>query len=181
MPSSRSRWSNLMSEENVQDPAEETTAVAVEGEEGLEEIVEQIDPTGRLNQPSAGTFHWGTGRRKNAIARVRIRPGSGEFQVNGKALADYFPRDVDQTACVSPMTSLKALKKVDVAVNAHGGGITGQAGAVRMGLARALVELYPDAAELMRDHGHMTRDPRMVERKKYGRHGARRGHQWGKR
>lgn len=168
-----------MSEENVQDPVEET--VAVEGEENLEEIVEQIDPTGQLIEPAPGTYHWGTGRRKNAVARVRVRPGTGDFQVNGKPLSDYFPRDVDQSSCVGPMVSLKVTKKVDVVVKAHGGGITGQAGAVRMGLARALTELYPDAHDLMRVHGHVTRDPRMVERKKYGRHGARRGHQWGKR
>lgn len=168
-----------MSEENVQEALEEN--VAVEGEGNLEEIVEQLDPTGRLNQPAAGKYHWGTGRRKNAVARVRVRPGSGEFQVNGKPLKDYFTRDVDQTSCVSPLVSLKVGKKVDVTVQTHGGGVTGQAGAVRMGLARALTELYPDAHDLMRVHGHVTRDPRMVERKKYGRHGARRGHQWGKR
>jgi len=168
-----------MSEETVED-AVEATITAEEGE-GFEELVEKIDPTGRLNEPANGKFHWGTGRRKNAVARVRLRPGSGEFVVNGKPLDEYFPRDVDRSACRGPLVSLNVVKKVDVAVNAHGGGITGQAGAVRMGLARALQGLYPDAHELMRDHDHVTRDPRMVERKKYGRHGARRGHQWGKR
>ncbi|MDA0666476.1 MAG: 30S ribosomal protein S9 [Planctomycetota bacterium] len=127
------------------------------------------------------TYHWGTGRRKNAVARVRVRPGSGQFTVNGKTLAEYFPRGVDQSACQSPMVSLAVQKKVDVFVNAHGGGNTGQAGAVRMGLSRALLALYPDAHAVLAEASHFTRDPRMVERKKYGRHGARRGHQWGKR
>ena len=168
-----------MSEENVEDVVE--GAVAVEVGANLEEMVEQIDPTGRLNEPGTGRYHWGTGRRKNAVARVRVRPGDGGFTVNGKPLDEYFTRDVDRSACLAALVTLKVTKKVDVAVNAHGGGVTGQAGAVRMGLARALQGLYPDAHDVMRDHKHVTRDPRMVERKKYGRHGARRGHQWGKR
>ncbi len=112
---------------------------------------------------------------------MRVRPGSGEFTVNGRPLKEYFARDMDQSACLSPLVSLKVRKKVDVAVNTHGGGNTGQAGAVRMGLGRALLALYPDAHQVLSEAGHFTRDPRMVERKKYGRHGARRGHQWGKR
>lgn len=150
-------------------------------EEGEEEVVE-VDPTGRLIESSkAGGFHWGTGRRKDAVARVRIRPGSGEFVVNGKPMNDYFTRGMDQTTCLSPLVSLETASKVDVFVNTHGGGVTGQAGAVRMGLGRALLGLYPDAHRMLSEGGHFTRDPRMVERKKYGRHGARRGHQWGKR
>ncbi len=149
-----------------------------------EEVAEeepQIDPTGRLVEVQANAYHWGTGRRKNAVARVRVRPGSGQFLVNGKALAEYFPRGVDQSACLAPLITLQVRKKVDVFVNAHGGGNTGQSGAVRMGLGRALLSLYPDAHKVLAEGGHFTRDPRMVERKKYGRHGARRGHQWGKR
>jgi small subunit ribosomal protein S9 len=141
----------------------------------------QIDPLGRLVDLQDGKFHWGTGRRKNAVARVRVRPGTGEFTVNGRPLNEFFARDVDRSACLAPLVSLKVRKKVDVAVNTHGGGNTGQAGAVRMGLSRALLALYPDAHGVLSEAGHFTRDPRMVERKKYGRHGARRGHQWGKR
>ena len=103
------------------------------------------------------------------------------FQVNGKDADDYFTRPVDRTAIRGPLTSLKVVKKVDIFVNAEGGGVTGQAGAVRMGLGRALTTLYPDAHPTLRDNGHLSRDARMVERKKPGRHGARRGHQWGKR
>lgn len=151
------------------------------GEEGAEETVVEIDPTGRLIEPAKNGYHWGTGRRKNARARVRIRPGSGVFQVNGKESNDYFTRPVDHNAIRGPLDALKVLKKVDVFVNAEGGGVTGQAGAVRMGLGRALLGLYPDAQQALRDAGHLSRDARMVERKKPGRHGARRGHQWGKR
>lgn len=154
-------------------------AVAL-AEEMIEEVP-QIDPTGRLVEVNPKSYHWGTGRRKNAVARVRVRPGTGQFQVNGKPIAEYFPRGMDQSTCHGPLRTLEVLKKVDVAVNTHGGGNTGQAGAVRMGLGRALLELYPDAHRVLAEAGHFTRDPRMVERKKYGRHGARRGHQWGKR
>jgi len=92
----------------------------------------QIDPLGRLVDLQDGKFHWGTGRRKNAVARVRVRPGTGEFTINGRPLNEFFARDVDRSACLAPLVSLKVRKKVDVAVNAHGGGNTGQAGAVRM-------------------------------------------------
>ena len=157
-----------------------SASASVAGES--EEVIVVVNPTGRLVQSSKhGGYHWGTGRRKNAVARVRVRPGSGEFVVNGKVIADYFPRSVDQASCKSPLVTLETGLKVDVFVNTHGGGNTGQAGAVRMGLGRALVALYPDAHRTLADAGHFTRDSRMVERKKYGRHGACRGHQWGKR
>ena len=149
----------------------------------VEETQEEppVDLTGRLDDPGKTAFHWGTGRRKESVARVRIRPGSGQFNVNGKDMNVYFSRLVDHETVVGPLVTLKVRNKVDVFVNAHGGGSTGQAGAVRMGLGRALMGLYPDASESMRIAGHLSRDSRMVERKKYGRHGARRGHQWGKR
>lgn len=156
---------------------------SVEGAEGgeVEEEVIQIDPTGRIIDVSKNGYHWGTGRRKDAVARVRVRPGSGQFMVNGKEARDYFTRVLDHNIIEGPLVSLKVHKKVDVFVTANGGGVTGQAGAVRLGLGRALVAMYPDAHESLRDSGHLSRDSRMVERKKYGRHGARRGHQWGKR
>jgi small subunit ribosomal protein S9 len=157
-----------------------STSASVAGE--AEEVVVVVDPTGRLLESAkSGGCHWGTGRRKNAVARVRVRPGSGEFVVNGKVISDYFPRGLDQAVCRAPLNTLETAKKVDVFVNTHGGGNTGQAGAIRMGLGRALLALYPDAHRTLAEAGHFTRDPRMVERKKYGRHGARRGHQWGKR
>ncbi|MFQ5748013.1 MAG: 30S ribosomal protein S9 [Planctomycetota bacterium] len=146
-----------------------------------EEEIPQIDPTGRLVEPGGKLFHWGTGRRKTAVARVRIRPGSGQFQVNGKDAREFFTREFDQHQIAVPLKTLQVEKKVDVFVNCRGGGPTGQAGAIRMGLGRALEELYPDAHEALRDAGHLSRDPRQVERKKYGRRGARRSFQWSKR
>lgn len=160
----------------------EQTAVAegAEGAEGATAVETLIDPTGRLVEPGAG-FHLGTGRRKNAVARVRIKLGTGEFHVNGKSLKEYFTRGKDQEDCLGPLRTLKVRKKVDVSVNAFGGGVTGQSGAVRMGLGRALLCMYPDATSALRTDGHLSRDPRMVERKHYGYRKARRGQQWGKR
>jgi small subunit ribosomal protein S9 len=161
--------------ENTTTPAEEVT------EDVAVEEVPQVDPTGRTGQAAANGFYWGTGRRKNAVARVRIRPGKGEVVVNGKPLDVYFDRVADHSIALSPLVSLKSMNKVDVFVNTHGGGMTGQAGAIRMGLARALFACYPDSHGILAAADHFTRDSRMVERKKYGRHKARRGHQWGKR
>ena len=169
-------------EESEDLPAADNSAMSLDGlAAGAGEPEVLIDPIGRLENPAEGTFLWGTGRRKNARARVRIRPGDGDFTVNGKPMRDYFPRSMDQNQVLGPLRTLSVQKKVDVWVNAEGGGFTGQAGAVRMGLGRALMTLYPDSHDVLREEGHLTRDPRMVERKKFGRHGARRGHQWGKR
>ena len=169
-------------EETAVAPSEDPPEVSLEGlTEGVEEPEVLIDPIGRLENPPEGTFLWGTGRRKNARARVRIRPGEGNIVINGKPMVDYFTRPMDQDQVLAPLRTLSVQKKVDVWVNAEGGGFTGQSGAVRMGLGRALIALYPDSHDVLRQSGHLTRDPRMVERKKFGRHGARRGHQWGKR
>ncbi|MBT3339444.1 MAG: 30S ribosomal protein S9 [Planctomycetes bacterium] len=164
-------------------PIADALTAAANPDTGAEELVEEpkVDPIGRTNGLADGTYHWGTGRRKNARARVRIRPGSGQFVVNGKPMNEFFVRGLDQAVCMGPLETIKVSAKVDVFVNAEGGGMTGQAGAVRMGLGRALIALYPDAERSIRDANHTSRDPRMVERKKPGRHGARRGHQWGKR
>ncbi len=150
----------------------------------VEEIVEEepeVDPTGRVVEPGPKEYHWGTGRRKAARARVRLRPGSGDFVVNGKPMKEYFPRQLDQNAASGPLVSVGVEGKLDVFVNAEGGGNTGQAGAVRLGIGRALLKLYPDSYQRLREAGHLTRDPRMVERKKYGLRGARRAFQWVKR
>lgn len=170
-----------MSEENLsENETPELTLGADPVPESEAEIEVLIDPTGRMVEPGRD-YHWGTGRRKNAVARVRVKLGSGEFQVNGKALKEYFTRGGDQEACLGPLRTLKVRKKLDVLVTTHGGGVTGQSGAVRMGLGRALLELYPDARPPLRAEGHLSRDPRMVERKHYGYRKARRGQQWGKR
>jgi small subunit ribosomal protein S9 len=123
----------------------------------------------------------GTGRRKTSVARVRIRSGSGKLVINKKELAVYFPNEQDQQAILGPLEAAGKKSNVDVMVRVHGGGNTGQAGAIRMGIARALVSLEMEAFESMRDGGFLTRDSRMKERKKPGLRGARRGTQFSKR
>jgi len=132
-------------------------------------------------KPKSGGYHWGTGRRKAAVARVRIRQGSGKFTINGKEFNDYFRLDEDREAIQAPLRATDTRKRVDVFVNAHGGGTTGQAGAIVLGVARALVAASNEYVPLLRQGQYLTRDPRKVERKKYGRRGARRSFQFSKR
>jgi small subunit ribosomal protein S9 len=126
-------------------------------------------------------YWWGTGRRKTSVARVRIRPGTGKLLVNKRELDDYFKRDQDRKAVTSPLRLVQAEKLFDVFVNVNGGGITGQAGAALLGLARALKSYDENYLPALRDNGQLTRDPRMVERKKPGQAGARRRFQFSKR
>lgn len=129
----------------------------------------------------AEDYIWGTGRRKNAVARVRIRPGTGGIQVNGRDMEEYFPREDHQSSVLEPLRVTHNQGRFDVFVNVNGGGITGQAGAIRMGLARALESSDASLRPTLKEHGLLTRDSRMVERKKYGRRGARRSPQFSKR
>lgn len=126
-------------------------------------------------------FLWGTGRRKNAIARVRICEGTGQFLVNNREVKDYLPRVYWATQAFQPLQAAGVEGKVDVFVNAHGGGLTGQAGAIRMGLSRALLKLNPSFRAVLKKAGYLTRDSRMVERKKVGLKGARANKQFSKR
>ena len=126
------------------------------------------------------TFY-GTGKRKNAIARVWLVPGSGQITVNNKPLEEYFPRVMLQQVARSPLAQVAASSGFDVKATARGGGSSGQAGAVRHGIAKALVELNEENRVPLREIGAMTRDPRVKERKKYGRKRARRGFQFSKR
>jgi small subunit ribosomal protein S9 len=126
-------------------------------------------------------FCWGTGRRKTSVARVRIKPGSGELKINKKQLAEYFTRPQDINAVVAPLKTTKMEKSLDIMVNVKGGGITGQSGAVMLGIARALKNYDPALTQSLRDAGLLTRDGRMVERKKPGRAGARKRFQFSKR
>ncbi len=125
--------------------------------------------------------HWGTGRRKSAIARVRIRRGNGAMTVNGQEMTEYFPTERARATVYAPLKETKLLNKYDVAVNVRGGGVMSQAGAVLLGLSRALVKADRQAEPVLRDGGYLTRDSRMPERKKYGRAGARRSFQFSKR
>ncbi|HEX7010112.1 MAG TPA: 30S ribosomal protein S9 [Phycisphaeraceae bacterium] len=132
-------------------------------------------------KPDAGGFFWGTGRRKTSVARVRIRPGEGKFLVNGREVDQYFTEPQHRLACRQALQLTKTEGKLDVLVRVEGGGITGQAGAVLLGVARALKAYDPTLEPILRDNGLLTRDPREVERKKPGQPGARRRFQFSKR
>jgi small subunit ribosomal protein S9 len=122
-----------------------------------------------------------TGRRKTSVARVYVKPGKGEIKVNARDLKEYFLSEIHQTLVKQPLVALKAENQYDVAVNVEGGGIKGQAEAVRLGIARAMVSVSPENKPALKKEGFMTRDSRMVERKKYGRRKARRRFQFSKR
>jgi small subunit ribosomal protein S9 len=136
--------------------------------------------SGPTSEPKGG-YWWGTGRRKSAVARVRIKPGGGKLLVNKKELKDYFVREQDRKAVMAPLYSVGASKSFDIFINVKGGGTTGQAGASLLGIARALRKYDKSFVQALRDGGHLTRDPRMVERKKPGQRGARRRFQFSKR
>ncbi|CAN5261901.1 30S ribosomal protein S9 [soil metagenome] len=121
------------------------------------------------------------GRRKTSVARVYLRPGKGKWEVNGRPLAEYFPRALHAQQCRRPLEVGKAETQYDILVNVNGGGLTGQAGAIQLGVARALVEADESLRGPLKAEGLLTRDPRMVERKKYGRPKARKRFQFSKR
>lgn len=121
------------------------------------------------------------GRRKTSVARVVLKPGNGTVKVNRKSLEQYFPVDTLRTDVLSPFVATETSGKYDVVANVMGGGLTGQAGAVRLGISRALVEMHADFKSKLRASDLMTRDPRMVERKKYGQRKARKRFQFSKR
>jgi small subunit ribosomal protein S9 len=123
----------------------------------------------------------GTGRRKTAVARVRIRAGSGKVLVNGRAMEDFFHVEGDRRAILDVLQAVGKVDSVDVVIRVAGGGPAGQAGACRMGMARALISYDTGLFTVLRDGRYLTRDSRMKERKKYGLHGARRGVQFSKR
>jgi small subunit ribosomal protein S9 len=124
---------------------------------------------------------WGTGRRKSSVARVRIKNGSGRILVNGRDYKEYFPSVCYQIVAIAPLRVTSSQSRFDVFANIRGGGLTGQAGALSLGIARAIKVIDQSLEQVLRDNNLMTRDPRMKERKKYGLHGARRGVQFSKR
>jgi len=159
-----------MAEEKNTDTQTETVAAP-------QESAKRTPPT-----PPAGRFwFWGTGRRKKSIARVRIRPGSGTFQINKREVDVYFKETKDRQVVFSPLQVVNMAKDWDIFVNVQGGGFTGQAGAITLGLARAIAKAIPETEHALRVHGLLTRDARMKERKKYGLRGARRSFQFSKR
>jgi small subunit ribosomal protein S9 len=131
---------------------------------------------------SGKAVYWGTGRRKSSIARVRLVPGEGNLIVNGKKGEEYFQFNTGYlSATKAPLETLGLEGEYDILVNAHGGGLTGQSDAVRLGVARALCELNPENRKPLKVEGYLTRDPRCKERKKYGLHKARKAPQYSKR
>jgi small subunit ribosomal protein S9 len=162
-----------MAETKVENP--DTNKPAIQISEGQPKTAP--NPAGQAK----GGFWWGTGRRKTSVARVRIKPGSGKLTVNKKQLDEYFKREQDRSAILAPLRTVKAENNFDVFINVKGGGTTGQAGASLLGIARALRNYDINMAGALRDGGHLTRDPRMVERKKPGQSGARRRYQFSKR
>ena len=129
----------------------------------------------------AAAQFYGTGRRKKSIARVYMVPGKGDITVNGRSLDEYFGLETLKVIVRQPLTATETTEKYDVKVNVKGGGYTGQAGAIRHGIARALLKVDDDFRPVLKKAGYLTRDPRMKERKKYGLKAARRAPQFSKR
>ena len=125
--------------------------------------------------------YYGTGRRKSSVARVRLVPGTGKITINKRDIDDYFGLETLKVVVRQPLDATKTLGKFDVLINVNGGGFTGQAGAIRHGIARALLEVDDEFRPVLKSAGYITRDPRMKERKKYGLKAARRAPQFSKR
>ncbi|HEX7899028.1 MAG TPA: 30S ribosomal protein S9 [Planctomycetota bacterium] len=131
--------------------------------------------------PDLKEYIWGTGRRKSSVARVRLSRGAGAMTVNKRPFEKYFLTEADRQSALAALNATKATGRYDILILAGGGGISGQAGAVKLGIARALKKVEPALEPILRSNGLLTRDPRMKERKKYGLRGARRGVQFSKR
>ena len=130
---------------------------------------------------AVGTTSNGTGRRKEAVARVRIVPGSGRFELNGRTLEEYFPTRAHRMIVATPLRVAGLEREIDVIARIHGGGTSGQAGALRHGIARALIEMNPELRGSLKSEGLLTRDAREKERRKYGLKKARKAPQYSKR
>ncbi len=135
-----------------------------------------------MTSSSKRVVYWGTGRRKTAVARVRVVPGSGSITINGRPGDNYLNfNPAYLNAVMAPLETLGLAKEYDLLVNVHGGGLTGQADAIKQGAARALCELSPDNRKPLKSEGHLSRDPRAKERRKYGLKKARKAPQFSKR
>ncbi len=164
----------------------DTTATDTTVENDEQELTEYTSeseaPAAQERKPAASGPGAGTGRRKQAIARVRIVPGTGEWKINGRSLEDYFPNKVHQQIVNEPLTVLELDGSYDVLVRVHGGGPSGQAGAVRLGVARSLNQVDPELNRpALKKAGFLRRDPRVIERKKAGLKKARKAPQYSKR
>jgi small subunit ribosomal protein S9 len=153
----------------------------VEAAEGTEAVATSETPTAPRPSRAAGGSAHTVGRRKEAVVRVRLVPGSGEFKLNGKSLEQYFPNKVHQQLIRDPLVTVEKPEAFDIFGNLKGGGISGQAGALRLAIARALIEVDPDDRPALKKAGFLTRDARATERKKYGLKKARKAPQYSKR
>ena len=156
---------------------------ALDGEASAEVVNASAETTAALPEPKIDQFgrSYGTGRRKSSVARVWIKPGKGQMSVNGKQITDYFARPTLQMHALAPFAIADRLNQYDLMCTVKGGGLSGQAGAVRHGLTRALIAFEPSLRPALKQAGFVTRDSRVVERKKYGRAKARRSFQFSKR
>jgi small subunit ribosomal protein S9 len=145
-------------------------------------MTDTATPTATATAPKEKkSYIWGTGRRKSAVARVRISPGSGKLEINGRELNDYLTNERDRKGLFGPLEVTNTGGKLDIFITTLGGGPTGQAGAMVLGIARAIAKYDPNLEVALRTGGFLTRDSRMKERKKYGQRGARRKFQFSKR
>ncbi len=147
----------------------------------LAALTSSPEPTPRTKEIDAQGRAYATGRRKNAVARVWVKPGSGKVTVNGKDQTIYFARPTQRMIIQQPFQVANRVDQYDVVATVSGGGLSGQAGAVRHGISQALTKYEPDLRPPLKQGGFLTRDPRVVERKKYGKAGARRSFQFSKR
>jgi small subunit ribosomal protein S9 len=145
------------------------------------ENVSELTKAQAKKGPDKGGFYWGVGRRKSSVARVRLKPGEGKVVINNKDMSVYFKLESYRKMVQSPLMAVSSDKKFDVFINVNGGGTTGQCGAAILGIARALKNYDETFAQPLREGGFLTRDQRMVERKKPGQSGARRRYQFSKR
>ncbi len=163
------------------DAINEATATTEEVTSLPSELLTPEPEAVRAATPTAGGWFWGTGRRKASVARVRVRAGDGEFKVNGRDLSEFFTEERDHKNIGAVLDATKTTGGVAVHVNVHGGGYTGQAGAIILRLGRALMRYDGSLEPVLRDRGFLSRDPRRVERKKPGQPGARKRFQFSKR
>jgi small subunit ribosomal protein S9 len=166
--------------ETVLDDVEGVDVPEADSDDTTDEATPEPAPV-RVPRPVASGPVGATGRRKQAIARVRLIPGGGNWTINGRTLEDYFPNKVHQQIVNEPFVTLDLVGSYDVLVRVQGGGISGQAGAVRLGIARSLIEADIEARPPLKKAGFLTRDPRAKERKKYGLKKARKAPQYSKR
>jgi small subunit ribosomal protein S9 len=170
-----------------EDQAKETPATSpAESEPAPAEVATVAAPAEKpagadVSQPAAAGMFWGTGRRKRAVARVRLVPGEGKVLINRRTVEEYFQEPQEQAAVHEPLIATNTTSGFDVFVNVRGGGHSGQADAIRLGVARALVKADNRHESALREKGYLTRDARVVERKKYGQRKARRRFQFSKR